>query len=191
MNIRQIIKDITIGQGTFVLLLVVVIVGSIIVGNQGQTVAENKETVNVNQEAFEVMAPKTVEVVLERVYLDGEISEEVVQETIWSMEDFWAFYADWTLLDQNESRVTFQQEVNDISPLLKINGYFGISEEGILNIYDGHPNHEKVIQSFFQINTNKLQSHQHHELKEGIPVLSRENFQEVLKTFERYAVKKM
>ncbi|WP_209122818.1 intercompartmental signaling factor BofC [Alkalihalobacillus sp. BA299] len=139
----------------------------------------------------EKLGPKTIQVILQRVYLDGEISEEIVEETIWSMEDFWAFYDEWLLIDQNEEKILFKKEIDDISPLLKINGYFGISEDGVLNIYEGKPEERKIIQSFFQINTKKLKSHHENELKNGIPVMSRENYQEVIKTFKKYAVTEM
>lgn len=137
-------------------------------------------------ESFEVLGPKTVRVILETVYLDGEVSEEIVEETIWSMEDFWAEYEAWNLIDLDDVQIVFQQNVNDISPLLKLNGYFGLSEEGILSIYNGKPDEENVIQSFFHINTDKLKSHQHVQLKKGIPVISREKYEEVINTFKQY-----
>lgn len=140
---------------------------------------------------FIAMDPKRVKVILERVYLDGEISEEILEETILSMEDFWAEYAEWNLVDQNEAQVVFQQKIDDISPLLKINGYFGISDEGILNIYEGKPSEEKVIQSFFQINMKKLKSHQQQQLENGIPVLSRDRYEQVLKMYKKYAKHEM
>jgi len=140
---------------------------------------------------FQVGNPKTVKVILARIYLDGEVSEEIVEETILSMEDFWAEYADWDLIDLNEAQVVFQQKVDDISPLLKINGYFGVSDEGTLNIYEGKPSEEKVIQSFFQINLKKLKSHQQRELQDGIPVLSRDHYEEVLKMYKKYAKHEM
>lgn len=140
---------------------------------------------------FEAFEPKNVKVILARIYLDGEVSEEIIEETIWSMEDFWAEYEEWDLVDQDDVQVVFQQKVDDISPLLKINGYFGISEEGILNIYDGNPSDDKVIQSFFQINMKELKSQQHQELQKGIPILSRDRYEEVLKTYKKYAKKEM
>ncbi|RXJ00022.1 regulator [Anaerobacillus alkaliphilus] len=155
--------------------------------NKGKIVT----TVQVMAKPYQVMGPKSVQVILERIYLDGEISEEIVEETILSMEDFWAEYADWNLIDQDEAKVVFQQKVDDISPLLKINGYFGISEDGILNIYEGKPSDEKVIQSFFQINMKKLKSHQQQELENGIPVLSRDRYEEVLKMYKKYAKHEM
>ncbi|MDG5786430.1 intercompartmental signaling factor BofC [Evansella sp. AB-P1] len=142
-------------------------------------------------EQIEKLNAQTVEVILQRHYLDGEISEESVQETIWSMEDFWAFYEEWQLVDQNEERIIFKQDFNDISPLLKMNGYFGLSEDGTLNIYNGNPNENDVIQSFFQVNTSRLKSHLHQELMEGIPVATKDQYLQVLKMCEKYAINEL
>ncbi|OIJ16579.1 hypothetical protein BKP37_04910 [Anaerobacillus alkalilacustris] len=140
---------------------------------------------------YEALNPKSIRVVLERIYLDGEISEEIVDETILSMEDFWAEYSDWELVDQDETQVVFMQRIDDISPLLKINGYFGITDKGTLTIYEGKPSDAKIIQSFFQINTKELKSHQQKELQKGIPVLSRDRYKEVLKMYKKYAKQEM
>ncbi|QFT90027.1 hypothetical protein FIU87_15285 [Bacillus sp. THAF10] len=139
------------------------------------------------EDAFEVNGPLTLKVVLERIYLDGEVSEEVLEETVWAMEDFWAQYEAWNVIDLGSDQVVFQQYVDDISPLLKANGYFGISEDGILTIYEGKPTEEsKIIQSFFQIDVGKLESHQHEKLKDGIRVVSKDEYVQVLETFKPY-----
>lgn len=153
----------------------------------------SKEVINTSTvpDTFEVLAPKSVRVILARVYLDGEVSEEVVEETILSMEDFWAEYSEWDLVDQDETQVVFQKKIDDISPLLKLNGYFGISEEGTLNIYEGKPSEDRIIQSFFQINTQELKSHQHQELQKGIPVISRDRYEQVLKIYKKLAKQEM
>jgi forespore regulator of the sigma-K checkpoint len=156
-----------------------------------ETIKAPLAVVATSSSIIEQMSPKKVRVVLARVYLDGEVSEEIVEETIISMEDFWAEYAEWNLVDQDEVQVVFQKNVDDISPLLKINGYFGISDEGTLNIYEGKPSGEKVIQSFFQINMKKLKSHQQQELEKGIPVISRDRYEEVLKMYQKYATQEM
>lgn len=133
----------------------------------------------------------TVEVILQRHYLDGEVSEETVLETIWSMEDFWALYEDWQLVDQAQGKIIFKKDMNDISPLLKMNGYFGLSDDGTLNIYNGKPTDNEVIQSFFQVNTSRLKSHIHRELLEGIPVTTKDNYLQVLQMFEEYAINEL
>ncbi|MCR6106182.1 BofC C-terminal domain-containing protein [Salipaludibacillus agaradhaerens] len=135
--------------------------------------------------------PREVEVILQRVYLDGEISEEEVVETIWSMEDFWSYYEDWEVIDLNEHQIIFKKEVNDISPLMKMHGYFGMTEDGTLSIYNGKPSEKDVIQSFFQINTSELKSHLHDSLIEGIPVSTKDQYFQVLKLYEEYAINEM
>ena len=100
------------------------------------------------------------------------------------MEDFWSEYTEWQLIDQDEEQIVFQQNIDDISPLLKANGYFGITDEGILTIFNGKPKTHNVIQSFFQIDMEKLESHQHEELKNGIPISSKDKYVKVLEVFK-------
>ncbi|MBD1381223.1 intercompartmental signaling factor BofC [Metabacillus arenae] len=141
-----------------------------------------------DQQAKEVTGPLEVTVVMERVYLDGEVSEEIKQEKILAMEDFWAEYKDWQLVYQDEDQIVFQQEINDISPLLKSNGYFGVTEDGTLSIFNGKPNEtNEIIQSFFQIDVKKLESRKHSELRKGIRVNSKEKYEKVLKAYKPYS----
>lgn len=145
----------------------------------------NQERINAVEKM--VQGPLSVKVVLQRIYLDGELSEEVTNETILSMEDFWAAYDDWQLIDQNEERIVFQRNVDDISPLLKTNGYFGIAGDGTLSIFNGKPETNEIIQSFFQIDIKKLESRKQDELMKGIRIQSKDQYLEVLKTLETYS----
>jgi forespore regulator of the sigma-K checkpoint len=131
--------------------------------------------------------PLNMKIVLERIYLDGEISEEIVQEDIFSFENFWAKYDQWKLKDINETTVVFTKQIDDISPLLKSNGYFGISDKGVLTIFNGKPEQSKIIQSFFQIDVKKLESHKQKELLDGIPIKNKDRYVEVLETFKPYS----
>ncbi|WP_434801631.1 BofC C-terminal domain-containing protein [Robertmurraya yapensis (ex Hitch et al 2024)] len=134
--------------------------------------------------------PIEVQVVLERMYLDGEYSQEIVIETIWSMEDFWAKYEDWELIDMTENKVVFREYVDDISPLLKTNGYFGISSDGTLTIFNGRPQTSKIIHTFFQLDMGKLESKKQEELKKGIRIKNKDRYVEVLETFKHYTLDK-
>lgn len=145
--------------------------------------AQTREPVEVEKEE-----PVVVTVVLERVYLDGEFSQEVFKEKIYSMENFWTKYDQWELIDMDEKRVVFREQVDDISPLLKANGYFGITEEGILTIFNGKPQKTNIIHSFFQLDVGKLESAKHEELKEGIPIKNKDRYVKVLETFKSYSV---
>lgn len=135
------------------------------------------------------MEPLHMTVILERIYLDGEISQEVVQETYWSKENFWAKYDQWQLTDIDESTVVFRKQVDDISPLLKANGFFGITENGVLTIFNGRPGQSRIIQSFFQIDIKKLESKKQEELIQGIPIKTKNRYVEVLETFKGYSLK--
>lgn len=138
----------------------------------------------------EMQSPLQLEVILERTYLDGEISEEKIMETVWSIEDFWEKYDQWQVKDMHEGQVVFRREVNDISPLLKSNGYFGITEDGTLTIFNGRPKNSIIIQSFFQIDLGKLESTKREQLENGIPVMTKARYEKVLDAFQSYSTKK-
>ncbi|MCM3725266.1 intercompartmental signaling factor BofC [Neobacillus cucumis] len=133
--------------------------------------------------------PLNLTVILERVYLDGEVSQELVHETCWKMDNFWAKYDQWQLTNIHDSTYVFRKQVDDISPLLKVNGFFGVTEDGVLTIFNGRPGQSRIIQSFFQIDIKKLEGKKQEELIQGIPIKSRDHYVEVLETFEPYSLK--
>lgn len=131
--------------------------------------------------------PQQLTIILERIYLDGEISEEVVRDSYWSIENFWAKYDQWQLIDMDASTMVFRKQVDDISPLLKANGYFGLTEDGVLTIFNGRPDRSRIIQSFFRIDVKKLESNKQEELIQGIPIKTKDRYVEVLETFKPYS----
>lgn len=141
--------------------------------------------------------PKTVEastpaklktVILERVYVDGEVSEEILHENVQSIETVRMKYKDWQVVQMDEEQIVLQQKINDISPLLKANGYFGISDDGTISIFNGKPNNADIIQSFFQIDIKKLEGKKHEELVKGIPIKTKEDFDKVLEALKPYSI---
>lgn len=131
--------------------------------------------------------PIEMTIILERMYVDGELSQETVVEKIWSLEDFWAKYDDWQLIEMKKAQLVFRKNIDDISPLLKANGYFGITNEGVFTIFNGRPRQTNIIQSFFQIDLGKLESKKWEELKKGIPIKTKEQYVEVIETFKVYS----
>ncbi|KYG31861.1 BofC C-terminal domain-containing protein [Alkalihalobacillus trypoxylicola] len=130
-----------------------------------------------------VLAPQVLQVKLETVYLDGLKKEEYIDETILSMEDFWAYYEDWDLIEQSLEEMVFRKTINELSPVVQIHGYFGMSEDGKIHIYDGLPEDEQIIQSFFQIDTRKLKGKLKEELAQGIKVEDKSQFNKMVKEF--------
>ncbi|HEU5139710.1 MAG TPA: BofC C-terminal domain-containing protein [Bacillales bacterium] len=141
------------------------------------------------QDAYQVTGPKTVNVYLKRVFLDGRTSVDKKEVTIWSMEDFWSRFSNWQLVDQNTSRVVFKKKVNDISPVLKASGYFGLSKDDILTIYKGKPEKKEAIHSFFHIDVEELESELQSELRKGIPVRTKGHYKKVIKRLKEYSAK--
>ena len=64
-----------------------------------------------------------------------------------------------------------------------------MTEEGILSIFNGKPYKSHIIQSFFQIDVGKLESHKREELKEGIPIKTKDQYIEVLRLLKRIQTK--
>ncbi|GGM27455.1 hypothetical protein GCM10011351_11660 [Paraliobacillus quinghaiensis] len=142
---------------------------------QPSEVASTIEQAGVNQ-------PLVLEVTLQKQYVDGKIAEETHEETIGAMEDFWANYQGWQLIEQETGAMTFRKNVNDISPYLKKYGYFGL-QDGKLSIFEGKPTHDQVIQSFYQIDTDMLESMRREELENGIKINSKETYLETLEVY--------
>ena len=135
--------------------------------------------------------PVEVEVMLRCEYLDGEISEEKIKETVYSYENFWAKYDDWQYIGMDHEKLIFYKKMDDISPLLKANGYFGVTDEGILTIFNGKPYKSHIIHSFFQIDVGKLESRKREELMRGIRIKTKDRYVEVLETFKPYTKEDM
>ncbi|MGJ7920576.1 BofC C-terminal domain-containing protein [Neobacillus sp. LXY-4] len=127
-------------------------------------------------------------IILQRVYLDGDISEEYITETSKTIPEIKEKYKQWQFVSQQGQVLKFRYPMDDISPLLKANGYFGITEEGILTIFNGKPKNSKVIHSFFQIDVGKLESRKKQQLIKGIPIKTKDRYHQVLETFKPYSV---
>lgn len=134
--------------------------------------------------------PSKKTVILERVYVDGEVSEEILYENVHNIHSVKNKYRDWQIVQMDEEQIVLQKKINDISPILKANGYFGITDDGTISIFNGKPINADIIQSFFQIDIKKLEGKKHEELKKGIPIKSKEEFDKVLETLKPYSIQK-
>ena len=153
-----------------------------------------KEHLKVNktndQPSVEVLSKGKKTIILERVFVDGEVSEEILHVPSVSTKEYMKKFKSWQLVEMDEDQLVFQKQVDDISPLLKSNGYFGISGDGTLSIFNGKPNKADIIQSFFQIDMKKLEGKKQEELLKGIPIKSKEDYTNVLETLKRYSIPK-
>lgn len=144
-------------------------------------------TIDSKVEAHELVQQETITTIsLIRNFLDGECSIESLSNEIGSLNEIKKNYPNWELIEVKEGTIYFQKYIDDISPLLKANGYFGITTEGVLSIYNGEPKQRQLIQSFFQIDIEKLESKSIEELTKGIPIQTKEHYVQVIESFKAY-----
>lgn len=171
-------KKLYIGAVISILTIIVLIM----VGDKEKEEPKEQLEVTSTINQLEVQKPLVLEVTLQKQYVDGKIEEEIREEKLGAMEDFWVNYEDWQLIEQSSGEMTFRKQVNDISPYLKTKGYFGL-DEGMLSIFEGEPAHHQVIQSFYQIDTSTLESFQIEELESGIKIDSIETYHQILEVY--------
>lgn len=129
---------------------------------------------------------KIMKITLQNLYIDGGLSEEILFKEVSSETELLSEYKDWDLVWQSDKEMVFQKSMNDISPTIKENGYFGITEDGTLSIFNGKPSAADVIQSFFHIDVDLLEVKKQNELVEGIRIKDKKQYEEVLETFKPF-----
>ncbi|RCW66424.1 BofC C-terminal domain-containing protein [Saliterribacillus persicus] len=140
-----------------------------------------QETVN---EPVIAQSPLEMKVIIQKHYIDGQIEEDSFNEVIESMQDFWSMYSGFEVVDQTQEEIIFKQEINDISPTIKENGYFGL-QNNILTIFEGKPTEERVIDAFYPVSTDELKSSTYENLEKGIKIDSKKTFLQILKRYPK------
>lgn len=124
---------------------------------------------------------------LERVYVDGVVSQEMIKSPSMTKKQLMKKYKNWRLLKETDQELVFRTSIDDISPILKDNGYVGLSVNGILSAFEGKPaSSQHIIQSFFQIDIKRLESYQHEQLKKGIRVQSKDEYLSLINFYKIY-----
>lgn len=98
----------------------------------------------------------------------------------------------WSVELREDGAVLFAEAIDDLSPACKNNAYFGLDHTGNLSLFEGPPDDQKVIRTFFQLNMgymeSSLQPDAVQQLKAGIRVLDMAEYNSVLSTFSEFAV---
>lgn len=132
------------------------------------------------------------EVFVEKRYVCGEEIDRLGLMTPANIARLKHEHPEW-LIDLNESgSVRFTENVEDLSPKCKENAYFGLDKNGNLSLFEGLPEQERVIRTFFQLNVQHLKSSLPQEtvnqLFTGIRISDLADYTSVLSTFSEYAV---
>jgi len=90
-----------------------------------------------------------------------------------------------------KGEVWLEQNVSDLSPTCKRQAYISMDANGNLTLFDGPPEEEKVMKTFFQLDVGSMESSLPEDvlkqLEQGIRVQDMDEFNSVLSTFSDYA----
>ena len=104
---------------------------------------------------------------------------------------------DWRLTWETDGSVVLNESIDDLTPGCKGNVYIGLDADGNLALFEGKPDRSKpdrnkVLQTFFQIDIEYLESSLPKQsvdrLYEGIRIHNYAQYNEVLSTFAGFAV---
>ena len=145
-----------------------------------------------DQPVKEVSAPIPMKLTLITHYVCGQDVVEVKNDVL-SLQDIAQKYPEWAIEKQNPTtnELTLKRNVEELAPECK-DAYFGLDKEGRLILFKGDSQNKEVIETFFQIDIESLETELPEEplrqLNEGIPVHDIAEFNSVLSTFTEFIV---
>lgn len=135
-------------------------------------------------------AGNSYELVLARSYLCGVREEEHKPLALQHIADAMADYKGWEIVAADAAKMVLMKREHDISPECKKNGHFGLSADGMLTLFHGLPAEQKAVQTFYRINTAKMEASLPREevenLKRGIRVRDLAEYNSVLSTYGEF-----
>lgn len=132
------------------------------------------------------------EVLLQSNYVCGEEVEKLGRKSALEILEIHRDNPTWAVTIDRDGAVYFVRKVEDLSPSCRENAYFGIDRNGNLSLFDGLPQSDKVLRTFFQLNIEYLESSLPKEtlrqLQEGIRITDLAEYNSVLSTFSDFAL---
>jgi forespore regulator of the sigma-K checkpoint len=99
----------------------------------------------------------------------------------------------WKGQFEGQGKVVLNDTIPDLSPTCKQRAYMSMDKDGNLSLFDGPPEQDKVIKTFFQLDINSMESSLPDEalrhLYDGIRIQDIDEYNSVLSTFSDYARK--
>lgn len=152
------------------------------------------DTVNQQQHAYAALKhdDREYDVIKKIVFICGEETTAIGKfkgKDIYAMlEDNQHLQLDWN----EEGAAVLLDYIEDFLPNCKDNAYFGLDRNGNLSLFEGLPDQNKVLRTFFQIDIQFLESSLPkdavNQLYKGIKVVDFSAYNSVLSTFADFAV---
>ncbi|MFC5529263.1 BofC C-terminal domain-containing protein [Cohnella yongneupensis] len=132
-----------------------------------------------------------VELVLHRTYLCGEETRKLGTHSAEEAYNLLLAHREWDASLTVGGKVTLTEDVDDLSPQCRKTAYIGVDQEGNLSLFNGPPQKDKVVRTFFQLDVKTLQTsltqEKLEELMRGIRVSDKDEYNSVISTFSDYA----
>ncbi|MFD0674342.1 BofC C-terminal domain-containing protein [Cohnella sp. GCM10027633] len=132
-----------------------------------------------------------VELVLHRTYLCGEETRKLGMHTPEEAYNLLLAHREWDASMTDGGKVTLSEDVDDLSPQCRKTAYIGMDQDGNLSLFNGPPQKDKVVRTFFQLDVKTLQTsltqEKLRELLHGIRVSDKDEYNSVISTFSDYA----
>lgn len=165
--------------------------GLIYAGYFDRPIAEQEQTVGFQAEPKQENTSKgePIQLRLLRTYLCGVKTEEQ-RQTEQTLAQVLAEHNGWEIVSAQEGHLVLHKMVNDLAPSCKENGYFGLSGDGFLTLFDGLPREQKIVQAFYPLDLEKMESSlpkaEVELLKQGIRVRDLAEYNSVLSTYDDF-----
>ncbi|MNP13860.1 hypothetical protein D3C76_1061590 [compost metagenome] len=108
------------------------------------------------------------------------------------IENLMKKHPDWTGRVGAGGDVWLEEYIEGLSEGCQEDGYIGVDKNGNLSLFEGPPDEEKVIKTFFQLDVGTMESALPEEvlkqLKQGIRVQDVSEYNSVLSTFSDFAL---
>lgn len=166
------------------------------IGVMGRSIVQPASAQNDSgtEEALNAVRGSTEQrsVFMQKRYVCGEETEKLGSMAPADIIKKHEEHPEWKVVLDQEGSVFFVEEVEDLAPKCKENAYFGLDKSGNLSLFDGLPEQDHVIRTFFQLNVQHLKSSLPQDavkqLYSGIRITDLADYNSVLSTFSEYAV---
>jgi forespore regulator of the sigma-K checkpoint len=132
------------------------------------------------------------EVFVRKMYICGEEIRQIGTLSPNEVEQLLVSHPQAEIALQGDEQLVVSEKVDGLSTACQDGAYFGVDEGGTLSLFNGLPERNKVIRTFFQLNIQFLKSALPSEtvdrLYKGILVMDRDEYNSVLSTFADYAL---
>lgn len=153
---------------------------------------ENSDNAVRFEDARAVSAAPKWQVTIQQHYFVGPITEEKLELTSTELQQWLAEHPDVEKVAEEGDQMVFRQMIVDLSPIIKDQGYFALDEQGVLHLYQGETKEENIIQTFFQVDIERLETslpvEEYMLLRQGIHITSIAEYNQVLATYAEFAI---